>query len=235
MGCHGPTPSTISLDAADLPLNVSRSYLQNEPQVRKIRKVITSRVASKIWDDIHTFVKYGMLHDDKVQEQVIFRTTNEGGYTTLAEYLERAAAKHDKKVYYANDEAAQATYIKLFKRQGMEVLLLDALIDSHFIQFLETKNSDVKFERVDSDLTENLLEEDRKIELAGPDEQKLQTAQVTELFEAALKASGFIVRVESLKDDSVSGMILLSEQTRRFKEMTRSMSPDGEMPDMFAE
>ena len=247
------TPLQGCLDAPDLPLNVSRSYLQNEPQVRKIREVITSRVASKIcdlarhdrkafskiWDDIHTFVKYGMLRDDKfydkVQEQVIFRTTDEGGHTTLAEYLERAAAKHDKKVYYANDEAAQATYIKLFKSQGMEVLLLDALIDSHFIQFLETKNSDVKFERVDSDLTENLLEEDRKIELAGPDEQKLQTAQVTELFEASLKASGLIVRVESLKDDSVSGMILLSEQTRRFKEMTRSMSPDGEMPDMFAE
>jgi molecular chaperone HtpG len=247
------TPLQGCLDAADLPLNVSRSYLQNEPQVRKIREVITSRVASKIcdlarhdreafskiWDDIHTFVKYGMLRDDKfydkVKDQVIFRTTDDCKYATLNEYLMRAAAKHDKKVYYANDEAAQATYIKLFKSQGMEILLLDAMIDSHFIQFLETKNSDVKFERVDSDLTENLLEEDRKIELAGPDEQKLQSAQVTELFEASLKATGLTVRVESLKDDSVSGMILLAEQTRRFKEMTRMMGQDGEMPDMFAE
>ncbi len=247
------TPLQGCLDAPDLPLNVSRSYLQNEPQVRKIREVITSRVAgkicelarqdrqafSKIWEDIHTFVKYGMLRDDKfydkVKEQIIFRTTDDCQYTTLDEYLLRAAAKHDKKVYYANDEAAQATYIKLFKSQGLEVLLLDALIDSHFIQFLEMKNSDIKFERVDSDITENLLEEKRKIELAGPDEQKLQTQQAKELFEGALKAGGLSIRVESLKDDKVSGMILLAEQTRRFKEMTRMMGKDGDMPDMFAE
>ncbi|APG26865.1 molecular chaperone HtpG [Syntrophotalea acetylenivorans] len=247
------TPLQGCLDAPDLPLNVSRSYLQNEPQVRKIREVITSRVASKIndlarqdreafskiWEDIHTFVKYGMMREDKfydkIKDQVIFRTTDDCKYATLDEYLVRAAAKHDKKVYYANDEAAQATYIKLFKSQDMEVVLLDALIDSHFIQFLEMKNSEIKWERVDSDVTENLLEEDRKIELAGPDEQKLQTEQVKTFFEEHLKATGLEVRVESLKDDSVSGMILLSEQTRRFKEMTRSMSQDADMPDMFAE
>ncbi len=247
------TPLQGCLDAPDLPLNVSRSYLQNEPQVRKIREVITSRVAgkicdlarqdrvafSKIWEDIHTFVKFGMLRDDKfydkVKEQVIFRTTGEEDYTTLNEYLLRAAAKHDKKVYYANDEAAQATYIKLFKGQGIEVLLLDALIDSHFIQFLEMKNSEIKFERVDSDVTENLLEEERKIQLAGPDEQKLQTQQVKELFEGVLKTSGLSIRVESLKNDDVSGMILLAEQTRRFKEMTRMMGKGDDMSDMFAE
>ena len=247
------TPLQGCLDAPDLPLNVSRSYLQNEPQVRKIREVITSRVASKIsdlaredreafskiWEDIHTFVKYGMMRDDKfydkVKDQVVFRTTDDSKYTTLADYLVRAAAKHDKKVYYANDEAAQATYIKLFKSQGMEVILLDTLIDSHFIQFLEMKDSEVKWERVDSDVTENLIEEERKIELTGPDEQKLQTEQVKKFFEEHLKADGLTVRVESLKDDSVAGMILLSEQTRRFKEMTRAMSQDMEMPDMFAE
>jgi molecular chaperone HtpG len=247
------TPLQGCLDAPDLPLNVSRSYLQNEPQVRKIREVITSRVAGKIselarqdreafgkiWENIHTFVKFGMMRDDKffdkVKDQVIYRTTGEHKYATLPEYLERAEESHAKKVYYANDEAAQATYLKLFKSQGIEVLLLDTLIDSHFIQFLEMKNSDVKFERVDSDVTENLLEEKRKVELAGPDEQKQQTEQAKKVFEKALKTDGLSIRVENLKDASVPGMILLSEQTRRFKEMTRMMSKEGELGDMFAE
>ncbi len=248
------TPLQGCLDAPDLPLNVSRSYLQNEPQVRKIREVISGRVASKvvelakqdrevfapIWEDIHTFVKYGMMREDKfyekVKDKVIYRTTAEDKYTTLPEYLERAKEKHENKVYYANDEGTQATYLKLFKSQGMEALILDALIDNHFIQFLEGKNADVKFERVDSDITENLLSDDSKSDIVSGDDGKTKEEKVEQAFKDHLDIKGLHIRIEALKDDSVPGMILLNEQSRRFKEMMRNMGQGGgEMPDMFAE
>ncbi len=248
------TPLQGCLDAPDLPLNVSRSYLQNEPQVRKIREVISGRVASKvvelakqditvfapIWEDIHTFVKYGMMREDKfyekVKDKVIYRTTAEDKYTTLPEYLERAKEKHENKVYYANDEGTQATYLKLFKSQGMEALILDALIDNHFIQFLEGKNTDVKFERVDSDITENLLSDDSKSEIVSGDDGKTKEEKIEQAFKDHLDIKGLHIRIEALKDDSVPGMILLNEQSRRFKEMMRNMGQGGgEMPDMFAE
>lgn len=246
------TPLQGCLDAPDLPLNVSRSYLQNEPQVRKIREVISGRVASKvvelakkdretfepIWEDIHTFVKYGMMREDKfydkVKDQVIYRSTGEDKYTTLPDYLERAKEKHENKVYYANDEGVQATYLKMFKSQGMEALILDAMIDNHFIQFLESKNSDLKFERVDSDVTENLIEEkDESKEIVDAD-NKSRKDRIEEAFKTELDIKGLTIRIESLKDDSVPGVILLNEQQRRFKEMT-SMMGQGEMPDLFAD
>ena len=248
------TPLQGCLDAPDLPLNVSRSYLQNEPQVRKIREVISGRVASKvvdlakqeravfapIWEDIHTFVKYGMMREDKfyekVKDKVIYRTTAEEKFTTLPEYLERAKEKHENKVYYANDEGMQATYLKLFKSQGMEALILDALIDNHFIQFLESKNTDVKFERVDSDITENLLSDDSSSEIVSGDDGKTKDEKIEQAFKDHLDIKGLFIRIEALKDDSVPGMILLNEQSRRFKEMMRNMGQaGGEMPDMFAE
>jgi len=247
------TPLQGCLDAPDLPLNVSRSYLQNEPQVRKIREVISGRVASKIvdlakkdrpafepiWKDIHSFVKYGMMREDKfydkVKDQVIYRSTGEDDYTTLPDYLERAKEKHENKVYYANDEGTQATYLKLFKSQGMEALILDAIIDSHFIQFLESKNIDIKFERVDSDVTENLLESDTSKEIVQGTDNKTKGERIEQIFKDGLEGiKGLTIRIETLKDDSVPGMILLNEQSRRVKEMT-SMMGQGQMPDMFAD
>ncbi|PLX95782.1 MAG: molecular chaperone HtpG [Desulfuromonas sp.] len=239
------------LDAPDLPLNVSRSYLQNEPQVRKIQEVLSGRVASKvvdlakkdreafgpIWDDIHTFVKYGMMRDDKfydrVKDQVIYRSTGEARYTTLPEYLERAKEKHADKVYYANDEATQATYLKLFKSQGIEVIILDTLIDNHFIQFLEMKNTSVRFERVDSDLSDSMIEKDAAEKLVTEEGGASRDEKVKGAFDEALEVEGLTVRAESLKDDSVPGMVLLSEQSRRFKEMTRMMGQQGS--DLFSE
>lgn len=246
------TPLQGCLDAPDLPLNVSRSYLQNDPQVRKIREVVSGRVAAKIvelakkdretfapiWEDIHSFVKYGMMREDKfyekVKDQVIYRTTGEEKYTTLPEYLERAKEKHENKVYYANDEGTQATYLKLFKSQGLEVLVLDAMIDTHFIQFLETKNSDLKFERVDSDITENLLEDDASKKIVEGADNKTKEDKIEEAFKEVLDIKGLTIRIETLKDDSVPGIILLNEQSRRFKEMTQTMG-QGEMPDLFAD
>ena len=246
------TPLQGCLDAPDLPLNVSRSYLQNDPQVRKIREVISGRVAAKIvdlakkdreafepiWEDIHSFVKYGMMREDKfyekVKDQVIYHATGEDKFTTLPEYLERAKEKHENKVYYANNEGAQATYLKLFKSQGIEVLILDAMIDNHFIQFLESKNSDLKFERVDSDITENLLEEDPSQKIVAGADNKTKEEKIEQVFKDELDIKGLTIRIETLKDDSVPGMILLNEQSRRFKEMTHMMG-QGEMPDMFAD
>lgn len=246
------TPLQGCLDAPDLPLNVSRSCLQNDPQVRKIREVVSGRVAAKIvelakkdretfapiWEDIHSFVKYGMMREDKfyekVKDQVIYRTTSDEKYTTLPEYLERAKEKHENKVYYANDEGTQATYLKLFKSQGLEVLVLDAMIDTHFIQFLETKNSDLKFERVDSDITENLLEDDASKKIVEGADNKTKEDKIEEVFKEALDIKGLTIRIETLKDDSVPGIILLNEQSRRFKEMTQTMG-HGEMPDLFAD
>ncbi|KIH75844.1 molecular chaperone HtpG [Geoalkalibacter ferrihydriticus] len=247
------TPLQGCLDAPDLPLNVSRSYLQNEPQVRKIREVISGRMASKVvdlakkdreafgkvWDDIHTFVKYGMMRDDKfsdkVKDQVLFRTTAEMKYTTLPEYLERNKERHESKVFYANDEAAQATYLKLFKSQGLEALILDALIDSHFIQFLEMKNQGVSFERVDADVTQNLIEHDQGGKIVEGTDQKTADEKIKAAFSELLgEKKGMSVRVESLKDPSVPAMLLLAEHSRRFKEMTRMMGKEmGDALDEF--
>ncbi|MCF6177772.1 MAG: molecular chaperone HtpG [Geopsychrobacter sp.] len=248
------TPLQGCLDAPDLPLNVSRSYLQNDPQVRKIREVISSRVAGKvvdlakkgadefapIWKDIHTFVKYGMMREDKfynkVKDQVIYRTTGDSKYTTLPDYLERAKEKHEGKIYYTNDEGTQATYLKMFESQGMEVLILDAMIDNHFIQFLESKGEETKFERVDSDITENLIEQDDSKKIVDAD-NKTRGDKIEEIFKEGLEIKGLTIRIEALKDDSVPGMILLNEQSRRFKEMMRNMGQGGENAelDMFSE
>lgn len=241
------------LDAPDLPLNVSRSYLQNEPQVRKIREVIVGRVAAKlaelakkereefgrIWTDIHTFVKYGMMRDekfyDKVKDQVIYRTTHETGFTTLPEYLERASAKnHGEQVYYASDEAAQAPYLKLLRQQDVEVVFLDAMIDSHFIQFLEMKEHKIKFQRVDADVSTTLLADDKSTELVEGSDGRTLEEKLRSTFEKYLGGKGLTVRVESLKDATLPGMVLLSEQMRRFKEMTR-MIGNREGADIFAE
>jgi molecular chaperone HtpG len=245
------TPLQGCLDAPDLPLNVSRSYLQNEPQVRKINEVLSSRVAAKIadlskkdkeaytsiWDDIHTFVKYGILRDDKfyekVKDHVLYRSTGDERHTTLDAYLERAKATHENIIYYANDEAGQVTYLKMFKGQGNEVVILDHMIDNHFVSFLEMKNSDLKFQRVDADLTQNILEEGHSDELVEGSDEKNRSDEMKKLFEGRLKeGEGLTIRVESLKDTSVPAMILLSEQSRRFKEMTKMMGQAGmEMPE----
>lgn len=242
------TPLQGCLDAPDLPLNVSRSYLQNDPQVRKIRDVITSRVAGKlieldkldrkafsaIWADIHTFIKFGMMRDDKFYEKLndhmLFAVSGSDEWTTLPEYLENSSAEKATTVYYTNDEVAQATYLKLFKAQGLDVLILDDQIDSHFIQFLEMKNSEVHFARVDADVTENLLEQTVASDLVD-DEGKTRDERIADLFKQALQKEKLEVRVERLKDESVPAMALFSEQDRRFQEMTRTLGKEISIPD----
>jgi molecular chaperone HtpG len=242
------TPLQGCLDAPDLPLNVSRSYLQNEPQVRKIRDVIASRVAGKmveldkldrpafstIWADIHTFAKFGMMKDDKFYEKLkdhtLFALSGSEEWTTLPEYLENSSAVEATTVYYTNDEVAQATYLKLFKAQGVDVLVLDTQIDSHFIQFLEMKNSEVKFARVDADVTQNLIEQNASGDLVDGEDGKARDERIIDVFKRFLPDEEFEVRVERLKDDSVPAMALFSEQDRRFQEMTRTLGKAIPMP-----
>ncbi len=242
------TPLQGCLDAPDLPLNVSRSYLQNDPQVRKIRDVITSRVAGKlieldkqdrtafsaIWADIHTFAKFGMMKDDKFYEKLkdhtLFALSGSEEWTTLPEYLENSSAAEATTIYYTNDEVAQATYLKLFKAQGIDVLVLDTQIDSHFIQFLEMKNSAVKFARVDADVTENLIEQTASSDLIDGEDGKTRDERIVEVFKQSLQEEDLEIRVERLKDESVPAMALFSEQDRRFEEMTRTLGKNISMP-----
>ena len=232
------------IDCPDLPLNVSRSFLQNDGYVSKISSHITKKVGDKLvsvyegerenynkyWDDINPFVKYGCLREskffDRVKDIIIYKTTN-GDYVTLKEYLERNKEKHENKVFYVNDEKQQAQYIRIFKEHGMEAVILASMIDNHFIQFLEMKESSVKFSRVDSDLSENLRE-------TGEETDKAVAEALEQLFREALSNDKLKVQVEALKAASLPGMILLSEYSRRMQEMSRMYGMGGmDMKDMF--
>lgn len=224
-----------TLDCPDLPLNVSRSFLQNDGYVNKISAHITKKVADKLtsiyeneresynkyWDDINPFVKYGCIREskfyDRVKDIVIFKTTN-GDYVSQKEYLERNKEKHENKVFYVSDERQQAQYIKLFKDNGMEAVILSSMIDNHFISFLESKQTDIKFLRIDSDISECLKEkEDNVDEKASKELQE----SFEKLFKDALGNDKLKLKVESLKATSVPGMILLDERSRRMQEMSQ--------------
>lgn len=226
------------IDCPDLPLNVSRSFLQNDGYVSKISTHITKKVADKLtalfenerdnynkyWDDINPFVKYGCIREekffDKVKDIVIFKTTN-GEYVTLKDYLERNSEKHKDKVFYVTDEKQQSQYIRLFRGQGMEAVILNTMIDNHFIQFLEMKESGVKFSRIDSDLSDSMKDADA---VAADEDltQKLET-----VFREAVGNDKLKIQVEALKASSTPGIILLSEYSRRMQEMSRMYGMNG--------
>lgn len=218
------------IDCADLPLNVSRSFLQKDANVIKISKHITKKVADKLtelfkkerdkynsfWEDINVFIKYGCMRDesfyDKVKDILIYKTTN-GEYVTLKQYLENNKEKHENKVFYVSDETQQAQYIKLFKENDLEAVVLSSAIDNHFISFLEMKESGVRFNRIDSDLSEVLKDKEAAVDT---DEAK----EIEEMFKANLEKEKLEVKVESLKAARIPAMMLLSEQSRRMQEMS---------------
>lgn len=223
-----------TIDCPDIPLNVSRSFLQNDGYVNKISAHITKKVADKLtslykndrelynkyWEDIHPFVKYGCMREekfyDRVKNIVISKTTNEE-YLTFQEYIDKNKEKHKDTVYYVSDEKQQAQYIKMFKEHEMEAVILSSMIDSHFIQFMETKNTDIKFSRVDSDISESMKESDAE---SKKDKEKLKE-ELEKLFQEAAGNDKLNVKVESLKSADVPAMILLSEQSRRMQDMSR--------------
>ena len=150
-----------------------------------------------------------------------------GSYTTLKEYLERNKERHENRVFYCTDEATQATYVELHKKQGLEVLYMDSFIDTHFISFLEREYSNVKFSRVDSDLDNTLIDQDKAGEIVDPKTNKTRNELIKELFEQALNKPKVNIRTQPLKSDDPQGtppaMVLLPEALRRLREMTALM------------
>lgn len=156
--------------------------------------------------------------------------TQWGSYSTLQDYLDRNKERHENRVFYATDEAQQATYIQLHKSQGLEVLIMDSFIDTHFISFLEREHTDVKFSRVDSEIDDKLLDKDQEKEIVDPTTNKTRSEQIKEIFEKALNKPKVNIRTEALKSDDPQGsppaMVLLPEFMRRIQDMSALMSQE---------
>lgn len=252
------------IDCPDLPLNVSRSALQNDGFVKKISDYITKKVADKLaglcktdkesyekyWDDISPFIKFGCLKDekfcDKMNDYILFKNLDDK-YLTLPEILKKDEADTDtgenqdtdtaadtekdtrKVVYYVTDKVQQSQYIRMFKEQGMDAVILDHNIDTSFISQLEARNEQYRFARIDADVTDSLKED------VSEEELKKTTDTLTEVFKNALGKDNLDVKVEKLKDENISSMITLSEDTRRMQDMMKmySMHGRGMDPSMF--
>ena len=265
------------IDCPDLPLNVSRSALQNDGFVKKISEYITKKVADKLigmcktdkesyekyWDDISPFIKYGCLKDtkfcDKMNDYILFKNLDDK-YLTLPELLVKEEEKKDdaevldkdgnpvtdtldnassdssadgsdasaddekderKVIYYVTDKVQQGQYIKLFKEQKMQAVILDHNIDTSFITQLEQRNETYKFMRIDADVTESLKDE------TSAEDLKNETDTLTEVFKKALNNDKLTVKVEKLKNENISSIITLSEEGRRMQDMMKMYAMNG--------
>ena len=265
------------IDCPDLPLNVSRSALQNDGFVKKISEYITKKVADKLigmcktdkesyekyWDDISPFIKYGCLKDtkfcDKMNDYILFKNLDDK-YLTLPELLVKEEEKKDdaevldkdgnpvtdtlgnassdssadgsdasaddekderKVIYYVTDKVQQGQYIKLFKEQKMQAVILDHNIDTSFITQLEQRNEKYKFMRIDADVTDSLKDETSEEDL------KNETDTLTEVFKKALNNDKLTVKVEKLKNENISSIITLSEEGRRMQDMMKMYAMNG--------
>ena len=253
------------IDCPDLPLNVSRSALQNDGFVKKISEYITKKVADKLtgmcktdkesyekyWDDISPFIKFGCLKDekfcDRMNDYILFKDINDK-YMTLPELLkekeEKEAEAKDENtddnadntdeqkdtretIYYVTDKNQQGQYIRMFKESDKNAVILDHNIDTSFITQLEQRNQNYKFMRIDADVTDALKEE------VSEEEMKSALDTLTETFRAALGKENLDVKVEKLKDASISSMITLSEEGRRMQDMMKMYNMYGMDPSMF--
>lgn len=212
------------LDCPELPLNVSRSYLQTNSYVAKLSAHIVKKVCDKInslynterekyesmYDDLKVFLEYGCLKDDKfydrVKSAILFKSVN-GKYITLDEYLKD---KEDKKVYYTNDTVQQSIYINMFKTQNIDVVILDKMLDNQFISLLEQKNENLKFERVDA-----------SVEAIKNDSNGEENENLKKLFREISKKESLEVSLISFKDDKIPAILNVSEETRRFNDMLK--------------
>ncbi len=230
-----------AIDCPDLPLNVSRSFLQNDGYVRKMSAYITRKVADRLvsefadkreqyekyWDSIHPFVKYGSIRDekffDRVKDAILYKTTDDK-YLTLAEYIEADPGDGKKTVFYTSDPKRQAQMVELYRQEGHDVVLLDTLIDSNFMSFMEYRGGAdaVTFRRVDAD-TEGLTESGETDEEAR---KKLE-----EMFRKALDLPDLAVRLDRFKSQDIPAMVTVEEQSRRFSEMARFMGQGFSMPE----
>ena len=234
------------MDCPDLPLNVSRSALQNDGYATKMSNYIAKKVADKLnsifkndrqsyekfWDDISIFIKYGCMKEekfyDKVKDSLIYKTTN-GVYKTLNEYLEDNKDKHENKAFYVSDENQQIQYINMLKEQGMEALILSSRIDVNFISFLEYKsNGKPEFARIDADIAETLKDKDAQ------NDEKL-SEEMQNLFRMTLNNNDLTVKTEGLKSTDIASMMLISERSRRMLEMMEAYKNQPELLKMFGD
>lgn len=232
------------IDCPDLPLNVSRSFLQNDGYVRKISAYITKKVADKLtelfgsqretyqsyWNDIAPFIKYGCIKDqkffDSVKKVLLLKTTDDA-YLTFEEYKTRNEAKAAKKVFYTNDPKRQAASVAMYTQRGIDVAVMDSLIDVNFMSFMEYSGGEdsVTFARVDADVSGLTEESDEGKDLNAEDLEKL--------FRKALGKEDLTVKLESLANAEMIAMVTEDEQSRRFKEMSRLYGEKFPMPDRF--
>ena len=244
------------IDSPDIPLNVSRSYLQSDANVKKISTYITKKVADRLdeifrnereqleekWDNLKIFIEYGMLSDEKFCDRAMkfcLLKNTEGKYFSIEDYkksIEEGQTDKDKKVVclYATDIEGQYTFIEAAKAKGYDVLLMDCQLDSHFVNLLETKVENVRFARVDSDSIDNLIpkEDKKKPELSEKEQEELST-----IFRAVLpKDNEYHVQADNLGADAAPILITQSEFMRRYREMSAmggGMNFYGEMPAMY--
>jgi hypothetical protein len=248
------------IDSADIPLNVSRSALQNDGSVRKISEYIAKKVADKLsgmckterekyekyWDDIAPFIKYGYLRDEKfgkkIEEFILFKNINDK-YLTISELVEEdkeinkdeneesknAENKDDKKIniFYVNDVKEQSQYVNIFKSAGKDAVVLPHSIDGPFITSLEMKRNNVKFLRIDSDMTDDMRSEEIGEDL------KASYEALSEKVKAAIHNDKLKVAIEPLKNDEISSVITISEESRRMQEMMKQYGMMGMDPSMF--
>ena len=231
------------IDCPDLPLNVSRSALQNDGFVKKISDYITKKVADKLsgmcktdkeeyekyWDDISPFIKFGCLKDtkfcEKMSDYVLFKNLDDK-YLTFKECLEENKDKHENTIFYTNDPVQQSQYVNMFKAQGIDAVILKDSIDQPFITQLESKNEGVKFKRIDDELNDSFTEE------LSEDEEKSLKEKLSETFKKALGRE-IDIKVQKLKDEKVSSMITVSEETRRMQDMMKMYGMSNMDPSMF--
>ncbi|SMD41719.1 molecular chaperone HtpG [Aquiflexum balticum DSM 16537] len=243
------------IDSPDIPLNVSRSFLQADSNVKKINSYITKKVADKLgelfkkdrkayeekWNDIGLFVKYGMISEDKFAEKgkdfALLKNTK-GEYFTLPEYKEKVKAiqtdKNEQTIYlYATDVNKQDGFIQSANKKDYDVLVMDSPIDSHFIQHVEGKEEKTQLKRVDADVAEKLIQkEDTYANLLTEE----QSTQVKEIFEKAINNKDYTVEVEGLSPEEMPVTVTMDEFMRRMKDMAQmggGMSFYGAMPDHY--
>ena len=236
-----------AIDCPDLPLNVSRSALQNDGFVKKISDYITKKVADKLtgmcktdresyekyWDDISPFIKFGCLKDEKfeekIKEYVLFKDLNKK-YLTLQDCLDDAKEKHENVIYYVTDEKEQSQYINMFREEGLNAVIMNHNIDSPFISQLEQKKEGLKFMRIDADVTDTFKE---TVNEEDAEAFKADTEKLTDTFKKALGNDKLEIKVEKLKNDQVASMITVSEESRRMQDMMRMYNMYGMDPSAF--
>ncbi|MBD2594097.1 molecular chaperone HtpG [Nostoc spongiaeforme FACHB-130] len=221
----------------DLGTFVKFGTLNDEKFKKQVEDIIIFRSTAK-FDQIaaETPAVEVQSQEGDVWQDVSPAKSTTSPYTTIKEYLERNKERHENRVFYSTDEASQATYIELHKNQGLEVLFMDSFIDTHFINFLEREYNDVKFSRVDSDLDNTLLDQDKSGEIVDPKTNKTKSEVIKELFEKALNKPKVNIRTEALKSDDPQGtppaMVLLPEILRRLREMNAMMQQqNAEFPE----